>query len=313
MENPEIDNKLVEENSNLVDVMQNNDDLVEEEFNYQDDTQLKEEDESTFKYTKIDCLDEDPVILGQKFACVSFISPEGVMNCKIRGIKIRGVYGSYDEAKSACAKINKIDKYFDVFVCEVGKWCPWDPTPDQIKETVYGNKTQNKVMQSLKQKELQNLNELVGRKKESIDSSKKSHKMRRAEALKENVKNLENQRAEQEKQKEVDKERDEKVARAEGRRRSQKTQKGRETARERLQRTIKEREQNNEVNSPLNKSESLSERKQKLNNESARIQQKEEELNKLKQANADIDNKLSKLKNLLNEKKQQKETLANTQ
>ena len=48
--------------------------------NYEDDMK---------KYTKIDNLDEDPVVESGRYFLVSFVSPEGVMNCKMRGLKIR--------------------------------------------------------------------------------------------------------------------------------------------------------------------------------------------------------------------------------
>ena len=34
---------------------------------------------------KIDYLDEDPPMESQKWICVSFLSPEGIKNCNIRG------------------------------------------------------------------------------------------------------------------------------------------------------------------------------------------------------------------------------------
>ena len=48
---------------------------------------------------KIDHLKEDEPIPGQKFVCLSFVSPEGIRNCSVRGVKVRGVFSTYDEAK----------------------------------------------------------------------------------------------------------------------------------------------------------------------------------------------------------------------
>jgi len=167
-----------------------------EDYEYQDDTQITEPDEN-FKYTKIDCLDEDEEIPGQRFYLVSFASPENIMNCKLRGLKVRGFYSTESEARRACAKLQKTDKYFDIYVAEVGKWCPQNPTSKQVQETVYKNKTEGKIMQNLQKKELEVLNEIVGRQKESIDSSKVSHKKRMAKSMKDNVQALNSSTQEQ--------------------------------------------------------------------------------------------------------------------
>ena len=162
----------------------------------------------------IDLCDEDPPIAGQKFACLSFISPEkvlkdrqiwmfeqfvkqwdfkksmdkffdflqfasykygleieGLMNdytefikeegpklkeagveddyknfldkneddltqkfqkdhqfqTSVRGLKIRGVFPSQEEAEMRCKKIRDSDPNHDILVGPVGLWLPWDP------------------------------------------------------------------------------------------------------------------------------------------------------------------------------------------
>ena len=171
-----------------------------ENFLCQDDSIVHENnvenqmDDDEYKYTKIDCLDEDPVIPGQRYFCISFISPEGLMNCKTRGFKLRGVYGSMSEAREACKKFQKQDKYFDVYVAEVGKWCPWDPTPQQIKQTIYKGKDQNEIMKNIQEKEAKQLNEIVGRQKDKINSAKVFHKERVANAMKQNLNSFKEQK-----------------------------------------------------------------------------------------------------------------------
>ena len=285
--------------------------MEEQEFEYQDTSQDNCQDQSQeeeLKYTKIDCLDEDPEIARQRFACVSFISPEGIMNCKTRGFKIKGVYGSINEARTACAKFQKMDKYFDIYVAEVGKWCPWDPTPQQVKETVYGNKTENKIMKSLQEKELENLNEIVGRQKENIDGSKISHKNRMVKSMKENVASLNES---QEVNKETEKERDEKIDRASGRKPQAKSQKGQEAVRDRLKKLVEQQKKTKEENNTqksMEIDETLEDRQAKLKIESQRIREKEENTIKLKQVVAENDEKVMKLKEFLNQKKLEKQS-----
>lgn len=162
----------------------------------------------------IDVLDEDDTIAGQKFACMSFLSPENILkkremflldqfiqqwdfsksltkfndflhfltykyNLKLdnvlsdlndftkeeetklksesitedyktfleknetrltemfqrdnafqtstRGLKIRGVYNTQEEAEIRCKKLREIDPNHDIYVGPVGMWVPWDP------------------------------------------------------------------------------------------------------------------------------------------------------------------------------------------
>ena len=97
---------------------------------------------------KIDYLTEDKPIPNQKFVCLSFLSPESISNCKIRGLKVRGVYDTYEEASDRAKSLRDSDKYFHVFVGEVGKWLPWDPEPDSknVKDSEYAETELNKLM-----------------------------------------------------------------------------------------------------------------------------------------------------------------------
>ena len=45
----------------------------------------------------------------------------------VRGLKIRGVYASQDEAEERCKKMREHDPNHDIYVGPVGVWVPWDP------------------------------------------------------------------------------------------------------------------------------------------------------------------------------------------
>jgi len=162
----------------------------------------------------IDLCDEDPPIAGQKFACISFVSPEKILKKReiylfdefvkqwefaksmekfgefvqfmcykyslspddvmknfdefkteeqaklreasvsddyknfldkyedklneqfnrehsfqtsVRGIKLRGVFPTQEEAEMKCKKLREMDPHHDIFVGPVGMWMPWDP------------------------------------------------------------------------------------------------------------------------------------------------------------------------------------------
>lgn len=97
---------------------------------------------------KIDYLTEDAPLAGQSYVCMSFLSPEGIRNCKVRGLKIRGVFATRDEADRHAEEIQKIDSDFHVFVGEVGKWLPWDPDPNSVTDQNYKEEELQKVMQA---------------------------------------------------------------------------------------------------------------------------------------------------------------------
>lgn len=117
----------------------------------------------------IDYLKEDDPIPGQLWVCISFLSPEGIRNCSIRGLKIRGVYGTKQEADDRAVKLQKMDPDFHVFVGEVGKWLPWDPDPNDVEDQIYQEKELNKLMKGYK---------------ENLDNAKKMQQQRKDDMLK---------------------------------------------------------------------------------------------------------------------------------
>lgn len=69
----------------------------------------------------------------------------------MRGLKLRGNYETLDEAKKRAALLNAGDKYFNIFVVEVGCWSPWDPNVDEIAETEYRDSSLNNLMHKYKE------------------------------------------------------------------------------------------------------------------------------------------------------------------
>jgi hypothetical protein len=116
----------------------------------------------------IDYLTEDDTLSNQKWTCISFLSPEGVKNCTIRGLKIRGVYNTKEEADKRAKQLQEIDPDFNVFVGEVGKWLPWDPDPHSVEEQVYGD---------------EKLNDLMKKYKENLEQAKVTEEKRKRDAV----------------------------------------------------------------------------------------------------------------------------------
>jgi len=52
---------------------------------------------------------------------------EHAFQTSVRGLKIRGVYPTQEEAQNKCVALRKQDPNHDIFVGPVGVWIPWDP------------------------------------------------------------------------------------------------------------------------------------------------------------------------------------------
>ena len=147
---------------------------------------------------KIDYLSVDNPIPGQNYVCMSFVSPEKLIQdfkafqmckflqsyCKdldlkydeiyskyedyiykyaeelqrdfdekneyktsMRGIKVRGVYNTKDEAENRAKSLSRTDSTFNVFVGQVGYWLPWDPCADNVDKEVFQNDQLNELME----------------------------------------------------------------------------------------------------------------------------------------------------------------------
>lgn len=146
----------------------------------------------------IDYLSVDDPIPGQNYVCMSFVSPEKLIQdfkafqmckflqsyCKdldlkydeiyskyedyiykyseelqrdydekneyktsMRGIKVRGVYNTKDEAENRAKSLSRTDSTFNVFVGQVGYWLPWDPCADNVEKEVFQNEQLNQLME----------------------------------------------------------------------------------------------------------------------------------------------------------------------
>ena len=225
--------------------------------------ELKQTNTGTINPKYIDLLDEDKPIAGQKFACLSFISPESILKQKdhfffekflhywdyqksmekfvqflnfvsfkyhinfdklsedfqefakeekatlqktniydeyktfldkreddlenefgekhnfqtsVRGLKVRGVFGSQKEAELRCQMLREVDPNHDVFVGPVGLWVPFHPEAYKTGRVEYMEETLNQLMAEKKKNEEQAKTEFDKRVKET-----------KAKAIEENI------------------------------------------------------------------------------------------------------------------------------
>lgn len=112
-----------------------------------------------------DYLDEDKplrhLVKKQNYCIISMLTPKSFpeekrtefSDQKILGIKVRGVFETYEDAKSNADRLQKLDKYHNIFVGEVGKWLPFDVDIAEMEtedDPVYREKALNQYMKSYK-------------------------------------------------------------------------------------------------------------------------------------------------------------------
>lgn len=71
----------------------------------------------------------------------------------VRGLKVRGVYSSQQEAIARSKKLQRADPIHNIFVGEIGKWLPWDPSPNDVAEQEYAEEQLNTLMKKYKENE----------------------------------------------------------------------------------------------------------------------------------------------------------------
>lgn len=79
---------------------------------------------------------------------------ENNFQTSVRGVKVRGVFDTKREADIRASVLQRLDSRFDVFVGQVGYWCPWDPNPHKIDDIEYLNQDLNKLVKEYKANEI---------------------------------------------------------------------------------------------------------------------------------------------------------------
>ena len=92
----------------------------------------------------------------------------------VRGLKVRGVYGSQAEAVARSKKLQRLDTVHNIFVGEVGKWLPWDPAPAEVSEQEYAEDQLNTLMKKYKENEEQREEFQREQRGRAVASSKKA-------------------------------------------------------------------------------------------------------------------------------------------
>ena len=133
-----------------------------------------------------DYLDEDKpfkqLVKKQNFCIISMLTPNSFpetkraqyQDQKILGIKVRGVFETYEEAKTRCDTLQKLDKYHNIFIGEVGKWLPFNvdiSTMETDDDPVYREQALNQYMKAYKDSLKEEEVEEHERKEESLKAT----------------------------------------------------------------------------------------------------------------------------------------------
>lgn len=72
---------------------------------------------------------------------------EHAFQTSVRGLKVRGVFPTQDEAELKCKKLREYDPNHDIFVGPVGVWIPWDPDAYKTGRVEFMEEELNKLHQ----------------------------------------------------------------------------------------------------------------------------------------------------------------------
>jgi len=141
------------------------------EFIQEEGSKLKtnsvEDDYHTF-------LDKNEESLTERF------QKENQFQTSVRGLKVRGVFNSQEEAELRCKKLRDIDPSHDIFVGPVGIWIPWDPDAYKTGRVEFMEEELNQLHKE------KMMNEMKAK-----DDFEKRVKDAKKKAIEENIKNAE--------------------------------------------------------------------------------------------------------------------------
>lgn len=99
----------------------------------------------------------------------------------IRGIKVRGTFDTLNEAQVRSEVLKRMGDKFDIFVGQVGCWCPWSPNPNDLENQEYAETQLNTLMKKYKENITNKEIEFGNRKDEKINNIKTENEKRKTE------------------------------------------------------------------------------------------------------------------------------------
>lgn len=94
----------------------------------------------------------------------------------VRGIKVRGVFDTLKEAQTRAEVLKRMGDKFNIYVGQVGCWCPWSPNPDDLENAQYAETQLNTLMKKYKENMLLRDKHYEDRKNAKMEAAMKAAK-----------------------------------------------------------------------------------------------------------------------------------------
>lgn len=91
----------------------------------------------------------------------------------VRGIKVRGSFDTVKEAQNRAEVLKRMGDKFDIYVAQVGCWCPWSPNPNDLENNEYMETQLNTLMKKYNDNMTLRDEFFEQRKQEKIDQARK--------------------------------------------------------------------------------------------------------------------------------------------
>lgn len=99
-----------------------------------------------------------------------FLEKNDFKTC-VRGIKVRGSFETLKEAQVRAEVLKRMGDKFDIFIGQVGCWCPWSPNPEDLQDQEYAETHLNTLMKKYRENMQLKDEFFEQRKQEKIDQS----------------------------------------------------------------------------------------------------------------------------------------------
>lgn len=125
--------------------------------------------------TEFDILEEDAyeqIAMGQRFGVISVTRPlDGPDGKTYIAVKLKGCFGTNEQAQEHASDISKMDNKYDIFVCPLGKWLMLPPDLTKIEDQKHQDQMLTNIMNNHNDKQ-----EL-----ERVDFEERKHKLTQGE------------------------------------------------------------------------------------------------------------------------------------
>ena len=116
-------------------------------------------------------------VAGQVYACLSIVGPDSPQKCDKYGIKIRGCFGTREEAASHAKRLQRDDSTFDIYVVDMYKWLLIPPDPTKIDDVHYTNDKLEEIMSGYRENQVNASRMFEERKRDMMEVKNPDSKM----------------------------------------------------------------------------------------------------------------------------------------